>query len=121
MAGIRCLKLDQKPDCVGIMIEAPCPRHRVPKRVLAGMAEGWMPDIVSEAERFGQILVEAQCTRYGAADLRDFKAVSQANTEMVSIRSNENLRLVAEAAEGDGMDDPVPVALEGVAGAARLA
>lgn len=39
---------------------------------------------------------------------------------MVAIGRDEHLRLVAEAAEGDGMDDPVPVALENVAGPAHI-
>ena len=38
---------------------------------------------------------------------------------MVAVGRDEHLGLVAQAAEGDRMDDPVAVALEGVAGTAR--
>jgi hypothetical protein len=38
---------------------------------------------------------------------------------VVSVRCNEDLRLVPQAPEGNGMDDAVAIALEDVAGAAR--
>jgi hypothetical protein len=38
---------------------------------------------------------------------------------MISVRRNEDLRLVTKAAEGDAVDDAVAVALENVARAAR--
>jgi hypothetical protein len=46
------------------------------------------------------------------ADLRDFEAMGQADAIVVPIRGDEDLGLVAQAAEGDRMDDPVTVALE---------
>jgi hypothetical protein len=45
--------------------------------------------------------------------------MGQPNPEMVPVRSNEHLRFVAQPAERDRVDDPVPVALEGIALAAR--
>ena len=100
---------------VGIVIEAAGIGHRRLQRVLAGMAEGRMADIVGEAERLGQILVEAERAGHGPADLRDFEAVGQADPEMVAVGRDEDLGLVAQAPERDRMDDPVAVALEGVA------
>jgi hypothetical protein len=79
------------------------------------MAERWMADVVGEAQGFGEILVEAERAGDGAADLGHFEAVGEADPEMVAVRRDENLGLVAEAAEGDRMDDPVAVALEGIA------
>ena len=38
---------------------------------------------------------------------------------MVAVGRDEHLRLVTKAAKGDGMDDPVAVALEDVARPAR--
>jgi len=43
----------------------------------------------------------------------------QANPEMVAVGGDEYLRLMAQAAEGDRVNDPVAVALEDVAGTAR--
>jgi len=40
---------------------------------------------------------------------------------MVAVGSDEDLRLVTEATEGDGMDDPVAIALEDVSRTPRRA
>src|SRR5258705_7888141 len=83
------------------------------------MAERRMAEVVSEAQGFGQILVEAERPGDCAANLRDLDAVSQPNAEMIPVGRDEHLGLVAEAAEGDRMDDAVAVALEDVARPAR--
>ena len=72
-----------------------------------------------QTQGFGQILVEPERAGHRPADLRDFDAVSQANPEMIAVGGDEHLGLVAQAAEGDRVDDPVPIALEGIARAAR--
>src|SRR5258705_9029094 len=83
------------------------------------MAERRMAEVVSEAQGFGQILVEAERPGDCAANLRDLDAVSQPNAEMIPVGRDEHLGLVAEAAEGDRMDDAGAVALEDVARPAR--
>jgi hypothetical protein len=103
---------------MGVVIEAPRIGHRRLQRILAGMAEGRMADIVGEAERLGQILVEAERAGDGPADLRDLEAVGQADPIMIAVGRDEDLGLVPQPAERDGVDDPVAVALEGVARAA---
>ena len=82
------------------------------QRILAAMAERRMAEVMGQAQRLGQILVEAQRAGHGPADLRDFDRMGQANPEMIAVGGDEYLRLVAQAAEGDRMDDPVAVALE---------
>ena len=104
---------------VGIVVEPAGIGQRGVERILAGMAERRMAEVVGEAQRLGQILVEAERAGHGPADLRDFEAVGQADPEMVAVGRDEHLGLVAQAAEGDRMDDPVAVALEDVARAAR--
>ena len=79
------------------------------------MAERRMADIVGEAQRLGEILVEPQRARHRAADLRDLQAVGQADAEMIAVGRDEHLRLVAEPAEGDRVDDAIAIALERVA------
>ena len=114
-ARIGAFQPGQQPDGMGVVIEAAGGRHRRLKRVLAGMAEGRMADIVGEAERLGQILVEAERTRHRPPDLRDFEAVGEANPDMIAAGRDEDLGLVPQAPERHRMDDPVAVALEGVA------
>src|SRR5690606_35736352 len=86
---------------------------------LARMAERRVADVVREAQRFGEVLVEAQRARYHAADLGHLETVGQADAEMVAVGRDEHLRLAGEAAEGDRMDDAVAVSLKGAARAPR--
>jgi hypothetical protein len=75
--------------------------------------------VMGQAQGFGQILVKPEDPRHRSPDLRHLDRMSQPNPEMVAVRRNEHLRLVAQPAEGDRVDDPVPIALEGIALAAR--
>ena len=67
----------------------------------------------------GRLTTLAQLARLHAADLRDLDAVSQPGAVVVAIGRDEHLRLRAQAAEGDRMNDPVAVALEFAARPAR--
>src|SRR5689334_2346297 len=98
-----------------VMVEPAGIGERGVQRVLSGMTKRWVAKVVGKAERFGQILIQAQSAGNGPADLRDFDAVSQANAEMIAVGGDEHLRLVAEPAERDGVDDAVAVALENIA------
>ena len=120
-AGIGCLEPRDDADGMLVMIEPAGIGERRVERILAAMAERRMAKVVAEAQHFGQIFVEAERAGDGAADLRDFEAVRQPDAVMVAVGRDEHLGLVAQAAEGDRMDDPVAVALEDVAGAARAA
>ena len=106
-------------DGVRIVVEPARVGQRGAQRVLARMTERRMAKVVREAQRLGQILVEAECAGDGAANLRDFEAVGQPHAIMVAVGSDEHLGLLAQAAETDRMDDPVAVALENVTRAAR--
>ena len=101
------------------MIEPAGVGERGAQRILAGMAERRMAEVVRQAQGLGQVLVEAERAGHGPADLRDFEAVGQPDAEMVAVGSDEHLRLVAQAAERDRMDDAVAVALKDVARTAR--
>ena len=118
-ADVGRLQPRHQPDGVGVVVEAAGLRHRRLQRVLARMAERRVAEVVGEAQGLGQILVEAERAGNRPADLRDFQAVGQADPVMVAVGRDEHLRLVAKAAEGDRVDDPVAVALEDVARAAR--
>src|SRR5687767_3744726 len=101
------------------MVEAPGVGERGGQRILPAMAKRRVAEVVGEAQCLGQILVKTKDARHRAADLRDLDRMGQANAEMVAVGSDEHLRLVAQAAEGDRMDDAVAVALERIALPAR--
>ncbi len=97
----------------------PCAGHAGVERVLAGVAERRVAEIVAERDRLGEVVVEAQSPRERAGDLRDFDRVGEAGAEMVALVVDEHLGLVGEAAKGGRMDDAVAVALEFGAGRRR--
>src|SRR6476660_6763109 len=79
-----------------------------------------MAEVVAEPDRLDEVLVEAQRTGDGARDLGDLERVRQPGSVVVALGRHEHLRLVLEAAERLGVDDPVAVALEGRAQRAVL-
>jgi len=102
--------------------------HEFVKLALARVAEGGMPDIVDECQRFRQFAIEAEGGRNRAGDLRDFQGVREAVAEVIRIARGENLRFCFQPAKCARVDDTVPVARElaaigvarfGVAAAAR--
>ena len=105
---------------MAIMVKAAGFVHRLFKRTFPGMAKGRVADVMGETQGLGQILIQPQRARNGAADLCHFYAVGEANPEMIPIGGDKNLRLVAQSAKGNGMNNAVPVALKIASGAAHL-
>ena len=101
-----------------VVIEAAMRGERFIERILARMAKRRVADIMRQAQSLGEILVQPQRAGDHPADLRHFEAVGEAHAVVIAIGGDEHLRLVAQAAEGDRMDDAVAVALVDTAGAA---
>ena len=72
-----------------------------------------------QRQRFGEVLIEAELPGQRAGNLRDFQRMGQPGAVMVALVEHEHLRLVLEAAERGGMDNPVAIAPERAAGPAR--
>ena len=113
---VALLEALHDPQRVQIVVEALAEAlHFAVQRLLAGMGERRMPDIVRQRQRLGQILVQLQDVGQRARDLRDFDGVGQAVAEMVGQPGREDLGLGLQPAEGTGMNHAVAVALESVA------
>ncbi len=97
------------------MVEPTGIGERRGQRVLPGMTERRMAEIVGKTERLGQILVQPERASHGSADLGDLDRMGQPDAKMIAVRSNEYLGLIPQPAEGSGMDDAVAVALKSVA------
>ena len=82
------------------------------ERVLAGVAEGRVAEVVAEPDRLGQVLVQAQRAGHRAGDPAGLERVGEPGPVVVALGGDEDLGLVLEPAEGLGVDDPVAVALE---------
>ena len=98
---------------LGLVVVAETLGEALSQRLLAGVAERAVPDVVAEGDSLGEVLVEAQGAGDRASHLRHLERVREARDEVVLLGGDEDLRLVLEAAEGLGVDDTVAVALEG--------
>ena len=84
------------------------------------MPERRVAEVVAEADRLDEILVQAERAGDAARDAGRLERVGQARAEVVVRGIDPDLSLVAEPAERLGMDDPVAVTLERRPQAARF-
>ena len=89
--------------------------------LLADVPERWMPEVVSQADRLHQVLVQPQRSGHRPRDRGHLQRVGQPRPVVIAPRRHEHLRLVRQPPKGLAVHDPVAVALEGGAqGAVRL-
>src|SRR5208337_2124639 len=62
-AGVSHLDPVDRPEALRVVIEAAMRAHQLVERMLAGMAERRMAQVVGQRNRFGELLVEAQRSR----------------------------------------------------------
>ena len=79
---------------------------------LARVAERRVPEVVTERDRFGELLVQAQHLGDRARDLRDLERVGQPRAIVVAGRREKHLRLVLQPAERLAVDDAIAIALK---------
>ncbi len=82
------------------------------ERLLPGVPERRMAEVVAEADRLDEILVQPQRPRDGARDAGRLERVREARAEVVALGVDEYLRLQPQPAERLRVDDAVAVALE---------
>ncbi len=117
--GIAFLKEINRPERLEIVLESTEILHADVERLLAGVTERGVPQIMGKGHGLRQVLVELQGAGDGAGDLGNFDAVSQAGTEEIAFVVYENLGLVFKPPKRGAMHDPVSVALELTAGGRR--
>src|SRR5918997_1034619 len=83
--------------------------------IFAGMSERRMTEVVAEGYCLGEVFVQAKGAGYGAGYLHHLQGMGKAGPVVIAVWGDKDLGLVHEAAEGFGVDDAVPVALELVA------
>src|SRR5947209_18958601 len=55
-AGVALLEPCDDPQRLGVMVETAVRRHRGREGILAGMAEGRVPEVMGERQRLGEIV-----------------------------------------------------------------
>jgi hypothetical protein len=76
------------------------------------VAEGRVAEVVAQADRLDEVLVERERAGDRARDLRHLERVCHAGAVVVALRCDEHLRLVLQAAKRLAVHDPVAVALQ---------
>ena len=105
------LNLKELYDADALLMMCKADGRDIVQGALARVSERSVPEIVSERDGLGQVLVKAQCLRDGPCDLRDLKRVRHTVPVMITHGSKEYLRLAVQSSERLRMNDPVAVAL----------
>ena len=95
-----------------VVLEAAVLAHAGVQRVLPGMSERRVAEVVREADGLDEVLIEPHGARHGSGNLRDLEGVSQTRSVEITFVIDEDLGLVDEAAKCRGVDDAVAIALE---------
>ncbi len=111
--AVALLELVDHAQRLQVVLEAAVRLHALVQRVLPGVPERRVAEVVRQRDRLDQILVHAELPCDRAADLRDLERVRQARAEEVAFVVDEDLRLVLEPPERARVDHAVAVALEG--------
>ena len=107
---IGTLKLFDDAKRLEIVVEARAmSTHQLVELLFAGMAEGWMPNVMDESESFSKLGIEPKCRGNRAGNLRHLQSMREPIAEVVGEPDREDLCLVLEAAEGTRVNDAVAV------------
>ena len=108
---VRVLELLEDADALrGVVPLGGCEVRA--ERILAGMPERRVANVMAERDGLRQGLVQAQRGGEGSRNLRDLRGVGQARDVMVALGIEEDLCLVLQSAERLRVDDPIPISLE---------
>ncbi len=110
--GIALLEVLHDAQRVQVVIEEGSVRlHGRIQRLLAGVAEGRMSDVVHQRQRLHQVHLQPQLGGDGARDLRHLDGVRQPVAEVVGVAAGEHLGLIFQPAEGARVHHAITVAL----------
>jgi hypothetical protein len=94
VGAVALLELVDYPQRLQVVLEAAVRLHAAVQRILPGVAERRVAEVVRERDRLGQVLVQAQPPGDGARDLRDLDRMREPRAEQVALVVHEDLRLV---------------------------
>jgi len=113
--GVAVLQRVDHAQALQVVLEAAVLGHALAQRVLPGVAEGRVAQVVRQGDGLDQVLVQTQSAGNVARQLCHLQRVRQARAEQIALVVEEHLRLVDQAAKRAGVHDAVAVALKGVA------
>src|SRR5262249_9148793 len=96
-ARVALLQLVDDSQRLQVVLEAAEFAHAAVQRVLAGVAEGRMPEVVSQRYSLDQRLVQRERPGDGARDLRHLDRMRHTRAVQITFVIDEHLRLVGQA------------------------
>src|SRR5439155_4084486 len=118
------LALQRLDDAQRMLVVAEAVRsaltQHVVERLLTRVPERRMAEIVAEPDRLDEVLVQAESPRDAPCDPGRLECVREPGPEVIPLRVDEHLGLVAQPTERFRVGDPVAVALERRAQAALI-
>ncbi len=110
---LRVARLDHIHDAQALLvvIKAAVIAHQFIQRLLAGVAEWRMPEVVRERDGLGEILVQPERARDGARDVCHLEGVREPRAQVIARAVEKNLRLIFQPPERAAVDDARAVAL----------
>src|SRR3954451_22190406 len=104
--------LEHVHDAQALLVMIEASGNQLVQHALARVAERGVAQVVSERNRFSELLVELQDLGNRSRDLRHLERVRQPRAVVIASRSEKYLCLVLEPAERLAMHDAVAVVLE---------
>src|SRR3984957_9905897 len=89
--GVMPLELGHDAQSVAVVVEAAVLGHAGVERILAGMPEGRVAEIVAERDCFREVVVKPQGAGERARDLRHLYGVGETSAEMIALVIHEHL------------------------------
>ena len=109
---IAHFQLIDHPQRLQVVLESAVLVHQHVQLLLTGVSKGRVAQIVRQRNGFHQVAVQPERRGDAPGNLRHLQRMRQAGAVQIALRDHEHLRLVLQPAEGRGVQDAVPVALE---------
>jgi hypothetical protein len=111
-SSVALLQLVDDAQGLEVMLESVMFYHAFVECILTGMTEGRMSKIVGKSDRFGQVIIDFQCTGNRTGNLCNLNRVRQACPEQIAFVIDEYLRLVFQSPKCSGMYDAIAITLK---------
>ena len=112
VADIAALEPGHDADCLRIVFEPSKRLHFPCQRILAGMSEWRVAQIMRQCDGICQVGIQPELGGQRPGDPRNLDGMGEASPEVIAIRRDKHLGLVHQPAECGRVNDPVAIALE---------
>ena len=99
-ARVALLQLVDHPQALQVVLETAVGAHALVERILAGMAERRVTQVMRQRNGLDQVFIQTQGAGDRAAELRDFQRMRQPCAEQIALVVQKNLGFVDQPSKG---------------------